>query len=43
MTPVLQALIKRAQANSTAQLGKYDPSNESSEAAKGMYEKGYTY
>jgi fructose-bisphosphate aldolase class I len=37
------ALIKRAKANSDAQLGKYDPSNEDKEAAKGMYEKGYTY
>lgn len=39
----VQALIKRAKANSEAQLGKYDPSGESDEAAKGMYEKGYTY
>jgi len=38
-----QALLKRAKANSDAQLGKYDPSSESSEAAQGMYEKGYTY
>jgi len=38
-----QALLKRAKANSDAQLGKYDPSSESAEAAQGMYEKGYTY
>eukprot|EP00210_Caulerpa_lentillifera_P007193 g6883.t1 len=38
-----QALLKRARANSLAQLGKYDPSEESAEAAKGMYEKNYTY
>jgi fructose-bisphosphate aldolase, class I len=38
-----QALLKRAKANSDAQLGKYDPSNESKEAGKGMYEKGYVY
>ena len=25
------------------QLGKYDAKGESAEAAKGMYEKGYTY
>lgn len=37
------ALLTRAEANSLAQLGKYDPSNESEEAKKGMYEKGYTY
>jgi fructose-bisphosphate aldolase class I len=37
------ALIKRASANSSAQLGKYDPSNESKEAATIMYEKGYVY
>merc|ERR1711924_391428 len=33
----------RAKANSAAQLGKYDASGESAEAAQGMYEKGYTY
>jgi fructose-bisphosphate aldolase class I len=38
-----QALLKRAKANSDAQLGKYDPSSESTEAGQGMYEKGYTY
>lgn len=38
-----EALLKRAKANSMAQLGKYDPSDESEEAGKGMYEKGYTY
>lgn len=37
------ALLKRAKANSEAQLGKYDPSAEDAEAAKGMYEKGYVY
>lgn len=36
-------LIKRAQANSAAQLGKYDPSGEGKEASQGMYEKGYVY
>lgn len=35
-----QALLKRAKANSEAQLGKYDPSGESADAAKGMFEKG---
>lgn len=29
------ALLKRAKANSDAQLGKYDPSGESADAAKG--------
>ena len=37
------ALIKRASANSAAQLGKYDPSSESKSASEGMYQKGYTY
>ena len=37
------ALLKRASANSAAQLGKYDPAAEDAEAGKGMYEKGYTY
>lgn len=38
------ALLKRAKANSDAQLGKYDPATEgSSEAAKSLYEKGYKY
>nr|BAO19310.1 fructose-bisphosphate aldolase, class I [Chlamydomonas sp. W80] len=37
------ALIRRAQANSAAQLGQYDPSKEGKEAAEGMYEKGYVY
>merc|ERR1712182_52181 len=36
------ALMVRAKANSAAQLGKYDASGESAEAAQGMYEKGYT-
>lgn len=38
-----QALLKRAKANSEAQLGKYDPAGESADAAKGMFEKGYVY
>lgn len=38
-----QALLKRARANSMAQQGKYNPADETAEAAKGMYEKGYTY
>lgn len=37
------ALIKRAKANSDAQMGKYDPATEGAEAAQGMYEKGYVY
>jgi fructose-bisphosphate aldolase class I len=35
------ALLKRAKANSDAQLGQYDPSNESSDAGQRTYEKGY--
>jgi fructose-bisphosphate aldolase class I len=39
-----EALLKRAKANSDAQLGKYDPATEgSTEAAKSLYEKGYKY
>ena len=39
-----QALLTRAKANSDAQQGKYDPASENSaEAAKSMYEKGYKY
>lgn len=38
-----EALLKRASANSLAQLGQYTADGESAEAAKGMYEKGYTY
>ena len=38
-----QALLKRAKANSEAQLGKYDPSNESADAGERTYEKGYKY
>lgn len=38
-----EALLKRARANSMAQLGKYDPSGESAEAAVGMFEKDYKY
>ena len=37
------ALMRRAKANSDAQLGKYSPEGEDESAAKGMYEKGYTY
>lgn len=35
------ALLKRAKANSDAQLGQYDPSNESADAGERTYEKGY--
>jgi fructose-bisphosphate aldolase class I len=38
-----EALLKRAKANSDAQLGKYDPSEESAEAGQRTYEKGYKY
>jgi len=38
-----EALLTRAKANSDAQLGKYDPSTESAEAGKSLYEKGYKY
>jgi len=39
-----EALLKRAKANSDAQLGKYDPATEgSTDAAKSLYEKGYKY
>lgn len=38
-----EALLKRAKANSDAQLGKYDPSSESAEAGQKLYEKGYKY
>jgi len=38
-----EALIRRAKANSDAQLGKYTPEGEDASAAQGMYEKGYTY
>lgn len=37
------ALIKRARANSLAQLGKYSAENESDDAKAGMFVKGYTY
>lgn len=37
------ALLKRAKANSEAQMGKYDPSQESKTAAEGMFQKGYVY
>merc|ERR1712129_529749 len=36
-------LLKRAQANSNAQLGKYSAEGESAEAAERTYEKGYKY
>jgi len=38
-----EALLKRARANSDAQLGQYDPSNESADAGERTYEKGYKY
>jgi fructose-bisphosphate aldolase class I len=38
-----EALLKRARANSTAQLGQYDPSKESADAGERTYEKGYVY
>jgi fructose-bisphosphate aldolase class I len=38
-----EALIKRAKANSQAQVGKYTPSDEDKAAAEGMYQKGYVY
>mgnify|MGYP002394993821 FL=1 len=38
-----EALLRRAKANSDAQLGKYSGEGENAEAGKGMYEKGYTY
>ena len=37
------ALLKRAKANSDAQLGKYDPAIESAEAGERTFEKGYVY
>jgi len=38
-----EALLKRAKANSQAQLGKYSPTDEDKAAAEGMYQKGYVY
>jgi len=38
-----KALLVRMKNNSEAQLGKYDGSNESEEAKKSLYQKGYTY
>jgi len=40
-----KALLKRAMANSMAQLGKYDPKmeGEDSSAAEGMFQKNYSY
>ncbi len=43
MDAAKQALLKRAKANSDAQLGKYDPSTESSDAGERTFEKGYVY
>ncbi len=34
-----ESLLRRAKANSDAQLGKYSAEGESAEAGKGMYEK----
>jgi hypothetical protein len=41
MKAAQDALLKRAKANSDAQLGQYDPSNESADADQRTYEKGY--
>ncbi|KIZ06551.1 fructose-bisphosphate aldolase, class I [Monoraphidium neglectum] len=38
-----EALLKRAKANSDAQLGQYDASGESAAAGERTYEKGYKY
>jgi len=38
-----KALLKRAAANSAAQLGKYDPSQEDAAAGESTYEKNYVY
>merc|ERR1719389_1278787 len=38
-----KALLKRAKANSQAQLGKYVPTDEDKSASEGMYQKGYVY
>jgi fructose-bisphosphate aldolase class I len=38
-----EALLKRAKANSDAQLGQYNPANESADAGERTYEKGYKY
>lgn len=38
-----QALLKRASANSAAQLGKYNPSSEDAKGDARVYEKGYIY
>jgi fructose-bisphosphate aldolase class I len=43
MKAAQDALLKRAKANSNAQLGQYDPSNESADADQRTYEKGYKY
>ena len=43
MEAAQQALLKRARANSMAQLGKYDPASESKEAGERTFEKGYVY
>ncbi|KAJ3692402.1 hypothetical protein LUZ60_012752 [Juncus effusus] len=41
--PAQEALLKRAKANSLAQLGKYKGDGESDAAKSGMFQKGYTY
>jgi hypothetical protein len=41
MKAAQDALLKRAKANSDAQLGQYDPTNESADADQRTYEKGY--
>jgi len=38
-----EALLKRAAANSAAQMGQYDPSKEAKSASEGMFQKGYVY
>lgn len=38
-----EALLKRAEANSRAQLGKYSPTDEDKAAAERLYQKGYVY
>jgi len=37
------ALLRRAKANSDAQLGKFVPTEEDKKAIEGMYQKGYVY
>ena len=38
-----EALLRRAKANSDAQLGQYSAEGEEKSAGEGMFEKGYTY